>query len=1067
MASERARILGEEADLIPHMVDRLAREIPDAAFCMLPVTDESQQTSYTTVTYKHLANIVDALSWWIVRHLGHGTTGQHGDNMDVLTYVGPNDVRYPALILACIKTGYTLFTISPRNSQAAHRALFESGNCKHLLTSDPMPPAANSIIEAVHPSVWTIPGMQELMEQQPTQPTPFPFNKTYTSSRHEPPFIIHTSGSTGLPKPLVWTHETLARQIKLSTARPPKGVQSIDQLYYDARAISSFPAFHGAGICQYLLSAVALGSTVVIPASQGITTAQDVAAALREVPCDVGVLVPSIVAELAQNEQLLDFFAERLKAIFYLGGDIPTAVGDRVASKIRLHSQWGASEVGIPQQIVPPELDGGSGCWRYIRLHPVAGAAFEEVSDGLYELTIQKQEDPTAQPAFTIRGHDDPGRTEYRTKDLFERHPTVPDAWAWKARADDIIVFLNGEKTNPISMEHHVVTQNAGIISGALVIGAQRFQAALIIDPAAPTTTTAEQAALIESVWPSVEEANRVAPAHARVEKSMILVADPKRPLIRAAKGTIMRAASAAQYAAEIDKLYSDAELGVLEEDEGFVPVGTTDVMAVKSLIKDRVVSIVGEQKGGSLDESTSFFDLGMDSLQALQLVRALRRGLYLPGLALSTIYGNPTISKLTNAVTTVTDVPEDRLEAVLASYTNLVEQIPVPAETPSATLPFDVLLTGTTGSLGAALLSSLLSVPETQIGYIYCLNRRPDGGKAATMARLSSHPNLDRVSFLHADLSTSALPDLARALAARPNPLLVIHNAWPVNFHLPLSAFRPALSGVVNLLSLCARIEKSTCVCFVSSVGVTLGLERGPAPERTLTLDDMTGYSQSKYIAERLCEAAARRFGRVVDVRVLRVGQVAGPAERERVLSTWNASEWLPSLVVSSVSVLGCVPDDLGRFGKVDWIPVDYLGDVLVELSLARYRTQGERSVSVFNVRNPQTADWRSLVEAIVAAAAGERGKKDVKLVSSAEWLARLEESIDEPGQNPAAKLVEFYRHGLWGPSDATRGGELMAVDEAVAASPKLRTMPPVRPEWMRRWVEEWIAEKEEGAGH
>lgn len=42
---------------------------------------------------------------------------------------------------------------------------------------------------------------------------------------------------------------------------------------------------------------------------------------------------------------------------------------------------------------------------------------------------------------------------EYRTKDLFELHPQIPNLWRWCARSDEIIVFLNGEKTNPISME--------------------------------------------------------------------------------------------------------------------------------------------------------------------------------------------------------------------------------------------------------------------------------------------------------------------------------------------------------------------------------------------------------------------------------------------------------------------------------------------------------------------------------------------------------------------------------------------------------------------------------------
>ncbi|TGO64429.1 hypothetical protein BCON_0007g00790 [Botryotinia convoluta] len=56
------------------------------------------------------------------------------------------------------------------------------------------------------------------------------------------------------------------------------------------------------------------------------------------------------------------------------------------------------------------------------------------------------------------------------------------------------------------------------------------------IEPASATLlTTAEQATLIERIWPSIEESSRSAPAHARSEKSFILVvpADRRRDALR------------------------------------------------------------------------------------------------------------------------------------------------------------------------------------------------------------------------------------------------------------------------------------------------------------------------------------------------------------------------------------------------------------------------------------------------------------------------------------------------------------------------------------------------------
>lgn len=86
------------------LVDRLARERPEAAYGLWPAACDSYDDGFNTVTYGQLANIVNNLAWWIVKELGPGSA-QEGD---VLTYVGLNDVRLTAMILASVKAGYTV-----------------------------------------------------------------------------------------------------------------------------------------------------------------------------------------------------------------------------------------------------------------------------------------------------------------------------------------------------------------------------------------------------------------------------------------------------------------------------------------------------------------------------------------------------------------------------------------------------------------------------------------------------------------------------------------------------------------------------------------------------------------------------------------------------------------------------------------------------------------------------------------------------------------------------------------------------------------------------------------------
>jgi thioester reductase-like protein/aryl carrier-like protein len=809
--------------------------------------------------------------------------------------------------------------------------------------------------------------------------------------------------------------------------------------------------------------------------------------ALEHTPADIALLVPSVVAELSQNPTLLDYCAKHLELIVYIGGDLPQQVGDIVAAKIPLRCQWGASEVGMPPQLISQELNPRTD-WKYVRFHPCAGMVFDQVAENLYELVIRRDQTlVSTQPTFTISGKQE--LKEYRTRDLFAPHPTIPDEWAWQARADDIVVFLNGEKTNPITMEQQVVASNPDLLSGALVIGTHRLQAALLLEPVAPVQAEAEQRALVERLWPSIEEANRAAPAHARVEKSLVFVTTPDRPLVRAGKGTLQRGVSIAQYEAEINALYENAEKAILgsEEDDGDdkdVTFNIHEILGDVDLTTQRIRDVVLKITDWPvLDDSGSFFELGMDSLQALRLTRALRRSLHRPDLGLSTVYQNPTASDLAKALSTAEHASSvandgDMMESLLTTYRQRIHDIAIPEKTPPSGLqktPVDIILTGSTGTLGSLILRDL--VGRELVGHVFCLNRAPDGGRSVQAEKwvagdhATTFETLEaRVTFLQANL---ARPDLGvdqetyEMLRSRVG--LVIHNAWPVNFNLTLSAFQPQLAGIVNLFSFAAATSQRARVLFISSVGAVAGKSAAgfnPIPEsiiRSLDAAHSNGYSQSKLLSELLCDTVSQHLG--IPVSIARVGQVAGPIGVKA--SIWNRSEWFPSLVASSLH-LGCLPENLGpRFSEVDWIPSNLVAEAIVDLatanppSLASIRNS-EDSAYVFNLRNPNTTTWGALIPAIQNVSRRKLGK-DLDIVTSQTWLERLEKSGERNVKdlaasvtsNPAIKLLEFYRHGLWANGPTVKP---MSVENALKASDSLQNMSAVQPEWVREWVENWL---------
>lgn len=827
---------------------------------------------------------------------------------------------------------------------------------------------------------------------------------------------------------------------------------------------------------------------------------------LKNTPADIAFLVPSIVKELSESPELLNYCIKNLEMIFFCGGDLPASNGDVVSSKMSLVNQFGATEIGLMAQIQPEGLKDPKD-WKYTQFHPETGVELRHNSDAAHELYIVR--DPRLekhQPTFTFF----PELQEYSSRDLFVRHSSKDkaDFWKWHARADDIIVFLNGEKTNPIQMEQLIVSSNPEV-TGALVAGAQRFEAALLVervvgdDVDGKEPSPSERAAFIEKIWATVEKANEVCPAHARITKSQILFTKPQKPMMRAGKGTIQRAATLELYAQELDALYADADvLSVGLDGETSIGLGILeDAYATSHFIRETVSSITNWLE---FDDADNFFTLGMDSLQALRVLRNLKQGLGLPTIALSTIYTNPSISALASATIRLSTQGQERQiseKAALSQersllfreYQDLIDRIPIESNVAKEAQDHDiVILTGSTGSLGSYLLQTLLSNPA--VAHVYCLNRAPKGSLRIQRTKTRGLPNevsSSRVTFLTADLPQTYLglqPEVYRKLME--TVTLVIHNAWPVNFNLPILSFRPQLSGLVNLIEFTALAPTAPHLFFISSISSVLSFQSPSllTPEQVLPLDSApspSGYAASKFLSEHLLDYAAQRLD--INVSFARIGQIAGAAYNP---GLWNKAEWFPSLVISSLYV-GALPDSLGsRFSKIDWIPIDLLADILVELALAKNQQQRRlfdvgddvltRGAQVFHIINPNFTTWeilRPIVAEALSAFSSQTEKAALDIVSPSMWLEKIRKAMESTSGsktndgdleadlelNPAVKLLAFYQDVLLSSTNKAEGilppgKNELETWETVGKSMKLGALEAIKTEWLQKWIREWF---------
>ena len=851
----------------------------------------------------------------------------------------------------------------------------------------------------------------------------------------------------GFPKPITWTHGFFAAADNMMHKKPPPGKKSAVTILENTRLFNTTPPFHAAGIGTMTFFAIWLGCCSVLPPqSHKPLDAATVASALHHAKASSMTVIPSILEEMSKDTALSDVL-RTVPNVIFSGGPLPKAAGEKLKNKTHLTSYIGSTEFAIFPHLIVEDPDD----WEYSSIDPCYNVHFYPHADDLYEaVMVRSKECEMYQPVWHVFSD----LQEYHTRDLYSKHPAKSGLWMYRGRMDDIIVFVNGEKLNPITIEDQVGSHRA--IKSALVAGEGRFHAALLLEPKTPLHTTAERAQMLEEIWPVIEKANEASPAHGRLSKSHILFTRSERPMLRAGKGTIQRRLTLNAYADEIDALYADAESIMNRE----LPpsVHGFEISSLESLILHLIEKMALHDKRLDLDDD--FFSYGgMDSLQVLQLVRELGVQGYSPrdrydALSPSTVYNNPTASSLAVAVQKLNAASQERKafssRAKTKEMHDLLSRFSGPKDEMPPGRPDIIILTGSTGALGPYLLDSFLKAPN--VDKIYCLGRAASAERQVEMNASRGLSTADfgngRVTFLKANLTAPNFAlDESIFQTLSTTVTRIMHCAWPVNFNLSLQSFSPQLQGVRALIDFAALPTHPKSIHFISSIAsVGNWSAPDPVPEIPLwdpSLPSPTGYAESKFLAEQLLLGSAS----LIDISICRVGQIAGPALSDK--GVWKKDEWLPSLIKSS-EYLQLLPESLSpSIPEVDWIPVDLLSAVLVELTLLPRKDTS----TVYHAVNPRSCDWKTLLPTIRDLLGAEK----VKTVPFGEWVEALRISAPETFQkqefdrNPAIKLLDFFE-GLPG-AQMPR----LSTVQTQKRSRVLREMRAVGAEDMQRWMRQW----------
>jgi acyl-CoA synthetase (AMP-forming)/AMP-acid ligase II len=284
-----------------------------------PGSSSSIPLDFTTVSISQLANAINFMAHWIDQRIGSMTTIS-----ETLCFVGMQDFRYWAVELASMKAGHPLLIPSPRNALPNTASLLDVTNCKVLFYSGgggPMEAQARALQKLVPGlKIFEVPSLADMVHSKTVH---YPYTKTWEEAKDDAVLIVHTSGSTGNPKPIVFTNAFLGRSDNDRFTPVPEGRMpaNLMLLREGKRCYLGTPFVHLSGIA-FGFAALLNRYTVVMGPPDVLPNGRLVCDVAKSVEISGMVLVPSLLdAIFSEHGEEMREPLKSLEHICWLGGE--------------------------------------------------------------------------------------------------------------------------------------------------------------------------------------------------------------------------------------------------------------------------------------------------------------------------------------------------------------------------------------------------------------------------------------------------------------------------------------------------------------------------------------------------------------------------------------------------------------------------------------------------------------------------------------------------------------------------------------------------------------------------
>lgn len=340
----------DEVVTIPELFLSKARETPDAVFLRYPATTKgkSDYINYTVSDIDRLADEAarqyliqglhpevrclfpsqyrDIFIFLCIYALANGIcvlSQPKSGKAEVVSLLAASTIEYVISMVALSRMGFALLLLSTRLSPEGYANLLRLTECSKIVVGQSYLSRANDVQQQSSLAIFNMATQADYDLAEPSGPR-IPYTRPVNGGQ-QMAFIIHSSGSTGLPKPIFQTHSACI-------ANYCGGIPY--------RAFMTLPMYHNHGL-SVLHRALIAGRTISLYNANLPLSGPTLVECMRVTKPESLHCVPYALKLMAETEGGIEEL-KKVKMVMFGGSSCPDELGDRLTEAgVYLVGQYG------------------------------------------------------------------------------------------------------------------------------------------------------------------------------------------------------------------------------------------------------------------------------------------------------------------------------------------------------------------------------------------------------------------------------------------------------------------------------------------------------------------------------------------------------------------------------------------------------------------------------------------------------------------------------------------------------------------------------------------------------